>query len=91
MRPRYLISVLFIILLPIYGFAVEDPAINYTYPLSETTEEITIDGILSEKIWEELPVTDGFWMSYPVDDRRVEQDIQTELLVQPVAPDNYFD
>ncbi len=54
---------------------------GYAYTIKETTESIVIDGVLSEEIWSKLPLTDGFWMSYPVDDRLVEQELQTEVRV----------
>lgn len=52
---------------------------EYTYTIQSSTEEITIDGLLSEKIWDELAVLSGFWMSYPIDDRQVEKQLQTEV------------
>ena len=58
-----------------------DPDLDYIYQHRETTDPIIIDGILSEEIWSRLPVTGGFWMSYPVDDRRVEADLQTEVRI----------
>ena len=57
------------------------PDLDYIYEHQETTDPITIDGILSEEIWSRLPVAGGFWMSYPVDDRRVEVDLRTEVRV----------
>ncbi len=58
-----------------------DPDLNYIYQHKETADPITVDGILSEEIWSQLPVAGGFWMSYPVDDRRVEEAIRTEVMV----------
>lgn len=52
-----------------------------SYPLTRTDEIIKIDGVLSEAIWSNVAVTKGFWMSYPVDDRAVEQGLQTEVRV----------
>ena len=49
-----------------------------SYRIVETTESITVDGALTEKIWGSLPVADGFWMSYPVDDRPVKKELRTE-------------
>ena len=56
-----------------------DPPAEQSYTLSHTAETITIDGVLSEAIWSEVPVADGFWMSYPVDDRAVENHLRTEV------------
>ena len=55
------------------------PSEELSYQLSRTEETIKIDGVLSEKIWSEVPVTGRFWMSYPVDDRKVEEGLQTEV------------
>ncbi len=52
-----------------------------SYQLSQTSEVIKIDGILSESVWSEVPVAGGFWMSYPVDDRAVEDRLQTEVRI----------
>jgi len=54
---------------------------DYNYKHKGTTDPISVDGILSEDIWNELPVAGGFWMSYPVDDRRVEEDLRTEVRI----------
>jgi hypothetical protein len=51
----------------------------YRYAITLTSETIEIDGVLSEGIWDRLPVADGFWMSFPVDDRKVEERLQTEV------------
>jgi len=58
-----------------------DPDLEYIYQHKETTDPLTIDGILSEEIWSSLPVASGFWMSYPVDDRRVEEDLRSEVRI----------
>lgn len=54
---------------------------DYIYSVQQTSESITLDGELSEEIWGRVPVADGFWMSYPVDDRRVEAGLHTEVMV----------
>ena len=58
-----------------------DQGDSHFYQLVETTEIITVDGLLSEEIWNMLPVADGFWMSYPVDNRSVEEELRTEVKV----------
>jgi len=73
---------------------------EYAYTVQSTTESISIDGVLSENVWSELPVLSGFWMSYPIDDREVKQELQTEVRVTSdksflyisavcYGPDNY--
>jgi len=54
---------------------------EYAYTIQATTEKMTIDGILHEPVWSTLPVISGFWMSYPIDDREVEEGLQTEVRV----------
>lgn len=51
----------------------------YSYPITHTDEEIRIDGRLDESVWKGAPVTNQFWMSYPVDGRRVEESLRTEV------------
>jgi hypothetical protein len=53
--------------------------VERNYTVNTTTEPIKVDGVLSEQIWSEVPVATGFWMSYPVDDRAVEERLQTEV------------
>ncbi|TFH20343.1 MAG: hypothetical protein E4H10_16770, partial [Bacteroidia bacterium] len=52
---------------------------SLSYQIIQTDSPIKIDGVLDEPIWSEVPVANGFWMSYPVDDRKVEDRLQTEL------------
>lgn len=52
---------------------------HYRLNIGPTTSNIIIDGILSESVWEQAEVADNFWMSYPVDDRRVEKELQTQV------------
>jgi hypothetical protein len=57
----------------------EPGSADRNYSIVPTTDPIQIDGVLSEEIWNRVPVATGFWMSYPVDDREVEQHLQTEV------------
>lgn len=50
-----------------------------TYYIVQTTGEIRIDGRLTEPVWQEARVAEHFWMSFPVDDRRVEDPLRTEV------------
>ena len=57
-------------------FTLQD---GYIYNIRKTTDTIKIDGKLSENIWQEALVVSDFWMSYPVDDRKADPAIQTEV------------
>jgi len=59
-----------------------------SYKIQKTDEQIKVDGILSEAIWDQVPVADEFWMSYPVDDRRVDASLRTE--VRMASDDNFL-
>ena len=76
----------FIIFFTFYAldlFAQKQPTENlqdkYQLHIRKTTDKIMIDGDLSESIWSDADIATDFWMSYPVDDRRVDQQIQTEV------------
>jgi len=55
------------------------PEEDLTYRIIASNATIEIDGVLDEDIWSQVPVARGFWMSYPVDDRQVEDRLQTEV------------
>jgi hypothetical protein len=55
------------------------PADSLSYQIIQSDSPIKIDGVLNEAIWSEVPVANGFWMSFPVDDRKVEDALQTEV------------
>jgi len=78
---RKLFFSVFISLFPVLACGIEQSNMGNNYHVQETDEPINIDGILSEHIWNEVPVIDGFWMSYPVDDRAVDQKLQTEVRI----------
>jgi len=63
---------------PVHAYSSDK---EYAYSIQSTTEEIIIDGMLNESVWNELPVISEFWMSYPVDDRQVENHLRTEVRV----------
>lgn len=69
----------------IWGSAPESD--DYTYELQWTAEAIQVDGVLSESVWNQVPVATDFWMSYPVDDKRANSEIQTEVRL---TADNQF-
>jgi hypothetical protein len=67
---------------PVRAHGDKDPdseSLVRSYPIETTSESIQIDGVLSEDIWNRVSVASGFWMSYPVDDRMVEDHLQTEV------------
>ena len=54
---------------------------NYTYQIKKTTETIEIDGDLNEGVWQNTPYFSKFWYSFPVDDKEVETEFQTEVMM----------
>ncbi len=83
-KDRYIILLLiFNWFNPIFCFSQEDrisnPQSPYQVHIKFTEEDITVDGNLSEPGWKEAEVANSFWMSYPVDDRRADPEIQTEV------------
>ncbi len=52
---------------------------NYQLKISKSASPIIIDGKVNEEAWRNADVADNFWMSYPIDDRRAEKEIQTEV------------
>jgi hypothetical protein len=78
---RIRILLVFCYLFPMMAGGVEPSNMETSYHVQKTDEPIKIDGILSEHIWSEVPVADDFWMSYPVDDRPVDKQLQTEVRI----------
>ena len=81
MKLRYLIYITCCLCFPANLHGVTESGAKFSYQLVETTETIKVDGLLTEEIWNMIPVADGFWMSYPVDDRGVEDELRTEVKV----------
>ena len=54
---------------------------DYTIHMLKTTEEVTIDGILDEKIWSKSDVATDFWMSEPIDGEKVPDEYDTEAMI----------
>jgi hypothetical protein len=69
----------FVNLLPVADVFAYSDETAYTYTIQSTSAKITVDGVLDEPVWNEISAISGFWMSYPVDDRQVEQQLQTEV------------
>ncbi len=53
----------------------------YTLEVAQTQEAIIIDGDLSESTWQNAAKATNFWMSFPVDDRAVADEFQTEVQI----------
>lgn len=53
----------------------------YRLEIGRTDSPIRIDGILDEPIWSLVDTAGDFWLSFPVDDRRVEKEFQTEVMM----------
>ena len=76
---------------PVHASGSDQPglvAADRTYPIGTTDDPIQIDGVLSEDVWNRVPVATGFWMTYPVDDRAAEDHMQTE--VRMTSDDQYL-
>jgi hypothetical protein len=69
----------FLCCMPVIGMGASLKMDEPGYSIQRTNEIVRIDGVLSESIWNEVPVATGFWMSYPVDDRKAEAKMQTEV------------
>jgi len=54
---------------------------KYRFNIRNTSENILVDGELSEEVWKNTEIISDFWMSYPVDDRKVEKGLQTEVMM----------
>ena len=52
---------------------------QYQLKIKRSNDPIRIDGALDETAWQNADKADNFWMSFPVDDQRAPQDIQTEV------------
>ncbi len=52
---------------------------KYQLTIGQVNEKITVDGELSESTWETAEVTSDFWMCYPVDNKKVDEGIQTKV------------
>lgn len=54
---------------------------THTYRIYKTSEEIKIDGELNEAVWQNAGTIGNFWYSFPVDDKEVEEEYQTEVML----------
>jgi len=49
------------------------------YFMHRATDKIVVDGKLSETSWKNASVLNDFWMSFPVDDKKVDPKMQTKV------------
>ena len=54
---------------------------KYQLHIRKTEEAIKVDGQLNEAIWQSAERATNFWMSFPIDDRRADKNIQTEAMI----------
>jgi len=54
---------------------------THTYKIHKSSESITADGELNEDIWSTADKVGEFWHSFPSDDRAVETEYQTEVMM----------
>ncbi len=54
---------------------------DYRAAIEYTDVDIKIDGILDDAHWQSAQKMSDFWMSFPVDDRRVDKDYDTEVML----------
>lgn len=77
---RNLLTGLFLLILwPVLSQESRGLQATYRLTIRPTNESIDIDGELSESVWQNAEIASDFWMSFPVDDRRVDPQIQTEI------------
>jgi len=80
MPRRFTILIIFLLF---YSYGIFGQTKNnqetHTYQIYKTSEEIRIDGELNEQVWQNTGTVGQFWYSFPVDDRAVEEEYQTEV------------
>ena len=54
---------------------------THTYKIFRTSESIKVDGELNEVVWQNTAKVGPFWYSFPVDDKAVEDEHQTEVML----------
>ncbi|CAN0152195.1 unnamed protein product, partial [Chrysoparadoxa australica] len=67
---------------PVVGYGQHNN-IRQAYQISPkpTDEKMVIDGELSEEVWKDAALASDFVFCYPVDEKKVSQDLQTEVRV----------
>jgi hypothetical protein len=73
----------------LFGSSIAQPLSDdkgdYSYRITSTTEEISIDGILDEPVWDHLQVISDFWLQAPVDDQRAEYKTEVKMFYKSVG------
>ena len=80
-KAKYVFSFLSIIW-SIQGHSQENSSLaksDLEYYMHRATDKITIDGKLTEESWKNAAVLNNFWMSFPVDDKKVDPKMQTKV------------
>jgi len=54
---------------------------EYQYHIKRTQEPVKIDGELNEPIWQQVQKATGFYYITPIDNKQVEQEDQTEVMM----------
>jgi len=54
---------------------------THQYDIKRTSADIKVDGVLDEEVWNETAAVGDFWYSFPVDDKAVEEEFQTEVKI----------
>ncbi len=60
-------------------FSIDSLQEQYQVVVTKIDSRLDIDGRLDEAIWSDLEPATDFWMSFPVDNRRVAAELQTEV------------
>ena len=68
----------FLILCPEILLASNDDD-DFSIRITRTQENIQIDGVLDEAIWQNADIATDFWMSFPVDDRKADRKTEVRL------------
>ncbi|MEL6944923.1 MAG: hypothetical protein AAFO82_19885, partial [Bacteroidota bacterium] len=81
MKAVFLLPLVFIFLpILIFGQQKNNQETHY-YNIKRTNASIKVDGELNEPIWQDLEAAGDFWYSFPVDDRKVEEEFRTEVKI----------
>ncbi len=91
---KYLYTTLFccLVLATTFGQEQDNTSLQDQYQLQivQTDEKIRLDGRLEEQIWTSAPSTSPFWMSFPVDDSKVKDELQTSVQMAYDEQNIYF-
>lgn len=80
-KAQFVFSLL-VIILHFQGFGQNNSSSGKSdlkYFMHRATDQITVDGKLSEESWMDASVVNDFWLSFPVDDKKVNAEMQTKV------------